>query len=87
MDAFSYLHSTASVMMSHRKLITAEYLKYTLPFCLLICLCTTSVKGDIFMQIFIKYVERLNSPVYSAPPCRILDQVLSHKVGENESNL
>jgi len=38
------------------------------------------------MQIFIKSVERLNSPVYSAPPCT-LKNILVHpkdRIGDEE---
>ena len=38
---------TTSAITSHKILITEKYKKCTFIFCLLICLCTTSVKGVI----------------------------------------
>ena len=54
--------------MSHRILITAEYLKAHF---FLSSYLSVSYKcyRHYFMQIFVKSVERLNNPVYSAPSC------------------
>ena len=73
-------------MTSHRILITEEYFNAHF-FCLLICLCVRC-QSRYFVQIFVNPVERLNSPVYSVPPCRfsVLLQVLTYS-GFYDSNL
>ena len=52
-------------MMSHRILITVHF------FSAFLFGYALQVLGNYFMQIFVNPVERLNSAVYSAPPCTI----------------
>jgi len=56
-----------STMMSHRILITKEYLTTHLFFVLFVYVL--QVLKALFYANFCKLVERLNSLVYSAPPC------------------
>jgi len=55
-------------MMSHRILITAEYLNAHFLSVFLFVYALQMLKA-FFMQIFVNSVERLNSPVDSVPPC------------------
>ena len=55
-------------MTSHRILITAEYLNAHF-FSVFLFVYALQVLSCYFMQIFVISFERLNSPVYSAPPC------------------
>jgi len=60
-------------MTSHRILITEEYLTAHLSFVFLFVYALEVLKVlGYFMQIFVNSVERLNSLVYSAPPCRLI---------------
>ena len=59
---------TISEMMSHRILITTEYLNAHF-FSVFISVYVLQVLKALFYANFVNSVDRLNSPVYSAPPC------------------